>query len=256
MTSFAKGKPFGKGKPAVDFDVDAFRHMVWQNGWRLTWEQAEICPCQESVEPDVGRRGCPVCGASGFLWHTPTEVRAIVTSVTQDEETFHKIGPWMEGRVFLTLQPEHLPGRFDRFTALDSVMIMREIAKRPSSGTTTALKLPIARRTLILDAGTLTIGVLRARAITAAGVGAAAPLVEGVDFDVTDAGLIDWTKGIALGTAPALGARFSVTYTAHPIFEVDDVAYAVRDTRVAAKQANPVHAPMLVKASAKLKMSA
>lgn len=253
--NLAKGKPVGsKAKLTVDLNITTFRHFIYSKGWRFTWEQAELCPCRESTDSDAGRRGCPVCGGGGFLWHTPTEVRALVTSVGQDEATFDKIGPWSRGRAVLTLYPEHLPGRFDRFTALDSVTLFREIAERPASGVTSALRLPIARRVLELDAGTVTVGVLRARAITATGVAAASPLVEGVDFDVTEGGLIDWTKGISLGTAPAAGARYSATYTAHPIFVIEDEAYAVRDTRIDMKRGAPQHAPAFVKANAKLMM--
>lgn len=252
MTDFAIKAPRGKFH-AADFQPDVFSQLIYKRGLKLKWEQAELCPCRESATSDAGRRGCPVCDSSGWIWHTPTEVRAVVTSASLDEDTFNRVGPHLDGMVFITVEPEQLPGRFDRYTALESVFIFREIATR-TAGATQALKLPIAQRTLkTLKTGPKTIGVLRARAQLSTGVAAANPLVQDVDLDVTPAGLIDWTKGDALGTAPAVGKQFSCAYTASPIWVVQDHPYAVRDTRGSPKEGTRRPEQMPVKALCKLK---
>lgn len=248
---FPKGDPGGK-IAQINFDMPDFRRLIWSKGWRLTWEQTELCPCMESAESDAGSRSCLVCDGSGFTWHSPTEVRGIVTGASLNDDLFNRIGPLVSGRLNLTLQPEHLPSRLDRFTALDSTYVFREIAVR-GAGVTSALKMPIVRREMELDDGPVTVGVTRCRAQTAGGA-AATPLVEELDFDVIN-GLIDWTKGDVRGTAPAVGKRFAATYYAHPVLVVDDVAYAARDTRDSSS-VPAFYQQMLVKVGCKLKHGA
>lgn len=246
--------PPPKIMPRADFQPAEFVKQVYALGWRLTWQQAEECPCKEGEEHDSGRMGCPVCDGKGWAWHSAQEIRAIVTKAQQVIDPFDSTArsEWARGSINLTLLPEHLPGRLDRFEALDTVFLMREISRREGAGVS-QLRYRIARRTLSLLTGNATLGVLRCRAEASSGVASTTVLVEGTHFDVTEQGDIDWTKGDALGLAPAVGKRFFVSYYAHPVFEAIEDGYSARDTRIAAKAATECHVPMLVQVSAKLK---
>lgn len=239
--------------PMSEQDPVEFRRQLWAYGWRFIWRQAELCPCKESEDHDGGRMGCPVCDGRGIAWHSPQEIRALVTKAQQVIDPFNPTSriEWATGSVNLSLVPEQLPGRNDRFEALDSVFLAREIAVRDSSGPT-SLRMPVARRAMVLATGAATVGVLHARAEAADGTAATAVLVEGTDLDVTDDGDIDWTKGDLRGTAPAVGRRFFAAYYAHPVFEAVDDAYSARDTRSEKKAPAAYHVPMVVQTAAKL----
>lgn len=239
--------------PRADFKVDEFRRQIYALGWRLTWRQAEACPCKEAEDHDSGRMGCPVCGGRGWAWHSPQEIRAIVTKAQQTVDPYNATAraEWGSGSLNLTLLPEHLPSRFDRFEALDAVFLMREISVR-SSEAPSRLRYPVARRALVLSTGPVTVGVLRMRSEAADGTAAVQPLVEGTHFEVTNDGDVDWTLGDALGVAPAVGRRFAATYYAHPVFEAIEDAYSARDTRSEQKAASEYHVPMVVQTRAQL----
>lgn len=246
--------PPPKVGPRADFQPLEFIKQLYALGWRFTWRQAEECPCKEGDDSDSGRLGCPVCDGKGWAWHSPQEVRAIVTKAQQVIDPFNPIAraEWATGGINLSLLPEHLPGRLDRYEALDAVFLMREISRREGAGVS-QLRYPVAQRVLNLSTGQKTIGVLHCRAEAADGTASATVLVEGTHFDVTNGGDIDWTKGDLLGLAPAVGKRFSVSYYAHPVFEAIEDGYSARDTRIASKAPTDYHVPMIVMVNAKLK---
>lgn len=248
---FPKGEPRGK-IIRNDFDPNEFRKLVWAKGWRLTWRQCEACPCAESVDSDQGRMGCPACAAKGRIWHSPQEIRGLVTHAQKDDQELERQGSWYQGEIRLTLQPEHLPGIHDRFTALDTVFLFKEITER---GATSVDRLiyPVAKREMDLDTGHVVRGVIRCRPQANDGSGSLTLLQENVDFIVNADGDIDWTLGIGLGSAPAAGRRVAFAYYAHPCFESYDDSFSARDTRIYTKRVDPAYAPMVVQTTCKLK---
>jgi hypothetical protein len=153
--------------------------------------------------------------------------------------------------VFLTLLPEHVPTFLDRYTMADSVITFRESRLRTASAVE-ALRYPIVTRSLDLAAGQTAVNVLHLQAANSSGVASSGlTKVQGTDFAVTD-GKIDWTLGVAAGTAPVEGDRYSVAYYASPRYVVTDHPHAYRDTFGQVKVISPTFTPLPVQCSAVL----
>lgn len=228
----------------LEIDMVKFRQLLHLNGWRLTWEQAAKCPCRESPESDHPRPDCTVCGGFGWDYHDAQEVKAIVTSAIQVAQPLQRHSTWGRGHFFVSTMPEQLPGYGDRFTAKQSIFLMKDFATRTANASD-RLRYKVAPRTMILSTGTVTVGVTYCRPATADGIAANTVLVEGTDFAVTAGGEIDWTLGDNLGTAPAAGIRYSMTYYAHPRLVVIEDMYSARDSLNWKKNPNPpTHKPM------------
>jgi len=134
----------------------------------------------------------------------------------------------------------------DRFSILDSAIVYRETLIR-GSGPTDTPRYPIATRSHDLASGNLEFGVRYLIVADDTGeVNPADTLTEGADFDVTEAGAINWIN------PPAEGRRFSVTYYAHPVYIITNHPHAIRDTYINAKAPAPYHAELPIYAEAQL----
>ena len=256
MTLLPSRSP-SKVRPRVDFDMQEYRKLIFAKGVDLTWEQCAECPCSQSAQGyDVGlievtsavtgeaRADCELCDGKGYYWHSAQTIRAILTGGSTDTNQFQLYGEYARGMVSLSLLPEHLPAYGDRFTVLASVRLYRETLTRGESETE-ALRYPVQSRQLDLETGVTTLGVTRLQRAGLSGLSTEADvLVEGVDFDVTEAGELDFSKGDALGTAPLVGARFSVSYFARPRYYVADTPHSHRDSVYLRK--SPTEAPLLM----------
>lgn len=256
--------------PRVDFRPEDFRKLVFQRGMDLKWEQAQLCPCRRPVQDYVGSRfgdaggtlgvkgessepraDCELCGGDGYFWHSPQTVKALVTRASSTPEAYNAWGEQARSHIFITLLPEHLPSFLDRFTMINSVLTFRESRLR-KTGTLEALRYPIVTRSLDLSTGPTNVNVLHLQAADANGLTTASgTLVQGTDFEVTD-GKIDWTLGIAAGTAPPEGARYSVSYYASPRYLVTDHPHVARDTFQQVKTTSPTFTPLPIQCSAAL----
>ena len=273
MPVFSSRVPL-KLAPTSDFQPEEFRKAVFTHGLRLDWEQVAQCPCtvrgleytgsgskltyamdaagkiSHTGEPRVD---CPACRGNGYILHSKQEVRAVITSARSNPKPFAIYGEYAEGMISLSLLPEHLPCFQDRFTLLDSVLIYRETMRFVP--TVMSLRYPIVSRTLDLAAGpTDFAGVLHCFKAGVDGEVAlgATELTEGVDFEVTASGQIDWTLGVALGSAPVTGAPFSVSYYARPRFAVVDHPHSIRDTWIKRKTPQRTYQALPVQAMARL----
>ena len=181
----------------------------------------------------------------------------MVTRAEQHPERYAVYGVRASGMIGVTTPPECLPGFMDRFTLKNNVMPYTDVIRHAT--TVEAPRYPIVKRNITVGTpGNPTVpliksvGVLYARKTDTSGVIAAQELVDGVDFDVTVDGKIDWTKGIALGTAPAVGAWVAISYYMHPVYLVMDLPYTFRDTMIATKAVAPQFASLPVNVAAKL----
>jgi hypothetical protein len=135
--------------------------------------------------------------------------------------------------------PEHMPDRLDRLTMLAGVRVLSETRQRTASSVE-RLRYPIVRRVFPTGSvgpgagGTLTVGVVLARWSNPNGVVQAGALTEGVHFEVTQDGSIDWTLGDTAEprTSPPEGAWYSMRYYARPVFVVKGFPFIRRDTFV------------------------
>lgn len=256
MTQLPSRVP-NKVRPRTDFDMEAYRKLVFAKGVDLVWEQCAECPCsQASSTWDVGliettntttgeaRVDCALCDGKGYYWHSEQTIRAIVTGGKSDTDLFAMYGEYARGMVGVSLLPEHLPAYGDRFTVLASVMLYRETRVR-TSATVEALRYPIQPRELDLSTGAVTIGVTRLQRAGLDGLSTESDvLTEGDDFSVTANGKLDFTEGDATGKAPVTGARYSVSYYARPRYYVADRPHTHRDS--VTKRKAPVESPLLL----------
>lgn len=254
-----------------DYRPEEIRKFIFARGMRLTWEQAAECPCrrlsQTVSQTDFGFNGglpgatfnttaepahnCPRCDGEGYLFHSPQEVRALVSSASENPEAFRSYGEVAMGDLRITLLPEHLPSLYDRFTAIDSAILVREVRVR-SDDQVENLRYPITTRTLDLQSGPTVVDVTFATKADANGLNQVSyDLVKDTDFEVSG-GAINWSIGDDNGNAPSAGERYSISYYAHPRFVVTDHPYVYRDTFVAAKAPTPVFATLPVHCRAKL----
>lgn len=241
----------------LDPRYDLLRAQVFEKRSLVRWEMASQCPCSAIAEvadtdTDTGEPDplCPACKGRGLFHHTPRQVPMMVTSATAKPEWFAHYGSQMRGMARFTALPEHLPGPLDRLTILDSTIRM-PARKRRQAGATSALDYPVVKRTFDVaednnwtygqygqkrKAGEVTLGVLYCCRAGLDGRFVPGELLEGVDFDVTAEGLVDWTKGDVLGTAPVVGARFVMEFTTYPVFLVQTIPHTFRDRYVVPPQ--------------------
>jgi hypothetical protein len=239
-----------KLRPRVDWLNEEFRKQFYTRSVSVLWEMCNECPCSNSNEglildlpsitTDLQKHGevrsdCPTCKGIGYFWHSKQETRALITSASNDQSRFHEFGEYARGMVNITLLPETLPGFGDRFTMVDSSMRYNETRVR-KAGAVQTLRNPIVPRILDTQGGATTMRVLNLQVANISGVTpSTSSLIEGVDFDVTDDGEIDFTKGDLNGHAPLVGVRFAITYFAHPRYYVADNPHTHRDSRYVRK---------------------
>lgn len=253
-----------KLRPRLDFNMESFRKLIFTKGIDLTWEQCAECPCSraasdfsltliQSTTQTTGeaRPDCSLCDGRGYFWHSSQEIRAIVTSAESSTSAFAAYGEYSRGMVSVSTLPEHLPAYGDRFTVSASVSVYRETRTRGNSAIE-SMRYPIQPRTLDLAGGESVRRVLRLQYADAQGLSAEGNvLAEGVDFEITQEGAIDFTLGVAGGTAPAEGVRYSVAYFAQPRYYVADHPHTHRDSTLLHKSAqeSPLLLPVQVRCS-------
>lgn len=262
-------------KPRVDKRVDEYRRVIDQAGQRVLWERAIECPCAKRAKDLVGtntslklglgdqnpatargREECPSCKGEGWFWTSPQEIRAILTRAMHNPKHAQIIGVYGPASVAITTLPEHALAWRDRLTALDQRILLSEVVERgPVGSPLDSTRYPIARKTFDLQDGLRLVGVDHLHITDENDL---APVdgerVEGVDFETTESGVIDWTLGSALdpSTAPPEGRRYSVRYHARPRLTVLEIPHHFRDTWVKFKSPEAKFLHMPVQAIARL----
>jgi len=255
-----------KTKTRVDFRTNEFNKLILQRGLNLSWTQASECPCHSksvnygldlknitdiNTTPDEYNVNCPICKGNGLILHSEQQVRGIITAGKSDIE-ITKYGQIPIETVEISLRSEHLPSFGDQFKLVDSVFVRRESHIKTNTATQ-ALHYKIAERSLTLATGPKTVGVIYLHIADANGLAVVGgELIEGIHFGITN-GDIDWTKGTT-PTPPVTGRRFSVSYYAHPIYQVIEHPHTIRDTILMNRSTAQTETPtaMLVQAKAKL----
>lgn len=250
--------PFIPNRPQltrVDVDPDRQRRFLQQNGLRLLWERAALCPCGSKgleVLPSSELRSqlvaaaipgdtdahdalCPVCFGEGVIYYASQEIRALALGMQINYQPQGLTGDYAPGYAAVTTFPEHQPNYRDRFTVLDTQILYQDTHTRTAQ-TVESLRFPITPRTLRLSTGNESVNTLYA--VKTGADWRVDPsdyvLTEGVDFEVTLQGRIDWTLGDAGGTAPVEGARYAFSYFSNPRFLVVDPGFP-RSTRTRRK---------------------
>lgn len=240
--------PRGKLALRADWKPGEFEVVIAQQGYRVLWEQASRCPCLQNAQTGQAALDCPTCRSSGWEYHTPLEIRAILDRLDNRIDVLGALGEWAFGSATITVRGEHRPGYWDRYTLLDSVLTTSEVTvRRAAAGGRERLTYPIAtvRMDLLVanEAGDLVrrfnypVNVERLRCMDPATGHPGAVLRRDVDFFVTEAGDIDWAPGDVRRTAPAEGGAFAVTYMRHPRYRVVESPFAIREGHARTKDA-------------------
>jgi hypothetical protein len=254
-------------RPRVDFREEQFRRLVLTKGVEVTWEMCAECPCsrkssdltmtgflavgQSASQTGESRPDCPTCDGRGYFWHSEQEIKAIVASGQGTGER-RDYGDYLKGEIRVSLLPEHLPGYGDRFTMKDSVLVYKETLVR-KAGVLQKTRYPIESRSLSLRTGETTLDVLQMIKADSDGLTqVGATLTKDTDFTVNAQGQIDFTLGDALGSTPAVGEHFSISYYAKPRYYVQDHPHTHRDTREQRKKSTEQPLNMLVQCTAAL----
>lgn len=238
-----------KLRPRVDLELRPFLETLATAGQRVLWEAVSRCPCG-APGGQSGSLACNVCKGTGWeIGHHKQVIRAAVIGLRREQQPYMPLGPFEPGTVMMTMRAEHAPAIWDRLTLIDAVMRFSELAVR-TAGRYQRLRYFIARQEVkTLQNGQEVLRVLRVIHLRRGLLEEAGPVLEeGVDFDVTADGEIDWARGDAKGSAPGVGEQFSVYYVARPSFRVISYGHGVRDARRRYKSSTdfPIYLPVQV----------
>ena len=257
--------PRGKINVRSDFRVGEFEVAIENQGYRIAWEHASVCPCRSNRHGGQPSFDCPVCSGVGYEYHSRQEIKAIIDKMRGDQQILSPDGSYHKFHsADFTVLAQHRPSFYHRYTLLDSVMEHSELAKgtkgnqlilshRIASGSLSVLVEDVIGHT---DTEALEFDVLRVRAMYATTKLPARVLVPLVDYHVVDD--VDSEEKRLLVSDEIyteLGSDelyFAVTYYIHPRFKVQDFVYSVRDTFVKFKKPKASYEAMPITISARL----
>lgn len=188
----------------ADMDPQLYDTLILQKGYRIVWEQGMFCSCLDthSGQPDYN---CVACLGKGYIYFDPTEIRAVVTSISGNKDQNNRIGLDEIGTAYLTPSSIHKVGFRDRFTFLDFVIKFSEIIRGDNS---LSHKLRYPAKSII------TVRVLGKE------------YYEGEHFSVSEDGwYITWKE------APFHGPiTYSILYTTNPVYIAIGPIHELRGT--------------------------
>lgn len=222
----------------ADMDPEEFLALLWNRGVRALWQSVAPCPCGETGGQGA-KRACTVCGGTGIEVFQDQEIRTIVSGLRRSWEVFNEranIG-LEPGEAIFTVRGEHIPADGDRIILVDARTLVSNLLRR-GTGTVDTLRTPVYGKVVKKVAtpaqgatgDEVTLDVLHCRKRGTDEL-AGALLVKGTDFTVDTNGNIDWTLGIASGSAPEAGSHYSLVYYTRPVYRVTDQPHAIRDMR-------------------------
>ncbi len=232
-----------------DFSPDEYRAQIQGWGHRFRWERAMRCPCvllyvdastpTHTAAAKAGRPDCPECSGTGYIYVATQDVKALVNDASSDKRFLQAFGELAFGAVRLSLLPEHLPAWRDRFVDLDGARIYQELPKIREE-TIEQPTYPILTREMLVGqvadptlAERREIGIVVVRKADADGVLITGELVQGIDFNVTTDGAIEWLDASVGIGPPAVGESYALTYTCLPSYIVRSHPHLYRHTYVA-----------------------
>jgi hypothetical protein len=237
----------------VDISKARFDREIDGHGEPAMWEQACPCPCSNNEQTDQPDPFCMDCDGVGWLYHSPQPITVIVDRLGVDQKPLDKVGMFWTGDVNLTIRVENPVAYYHRVTLLHATIEFQERTTR-KFGPVQSLRMPIGTRAteFIHRATKDRVKVVeRVNRIMHRVNNRAVLLRIGVDYDVTDDGKIDWSKGDRIGTAPRLDSVICANYYIHPVYVVTSLApYGVRvsKTNTGVAEETPLLLPFTVMA--------
>lgn len=256
-----------------------FRGLVQFHGRDVTLEREAACACRKvsgvlgnelgsllvdtTAGDEVGGErppDCPDCGGTGSVYLYAGETRALMTGDSRSGQR-SRDGAVNPGQATFSFLPESMPAQLDRIVVMDAYEKFTEVTKR--RGVVDRLRYPITPRLVVsgmaaqpVEPSYVNEGVIYLQVTGSDGLPVGDSRVEGVDFDVTPDGYIDWTRGDILGTAPEVGQNYAVTAWTRARYVVTESPGAHRaqttDYPDQDSRSDPASTQMLVRVQAKL----
>lgn len=213
----------GLKNQTVEFQRDDFAKFIEDHGYQVKWEKAAFCP--NTPNTGLGPRdhhiSCSVCEGTGFVYYDPPDkpvdlrnTYMLMQGIRLDQ-SYHAYGRWDVGTQMVTAMPEFTIDYFDRLTLCNGIARFRERVTRQPGTTTDRLRYS----PVLLDHVSW---VDRDGALK----------VFTIDTDCAvsaDGTSIEWALAIGL---PDDLDRYSVVYTYHPRYIVQDLVHQHRDQSV------------------------
>jgi hypothetical protein len=219
--------------------------QIWDEGLRVRWEKAQRCACNlkvtnaaDSTYGFLAKEGapeCPDCRGTGYLYYGAQEIRALVSATSDNPKWLELYGELADGSVQITLLPEHVPNKRDRFTVLDQIRRFDEQIVHRENPERLTYPIIVTPTTTGTEGDpytpqTMDLGILNARYASADGLIVSTPLVVGTDIDVTADGEVEYlsagTYASGLGLLFFAGSHAGTEIPAGTRFVVDNTGLA------------------------------
>ena len=198
-----------------------FDQLLMARGIRVIHEKAVPCPNVLSVDAAAHQPNCEFCDNSGIYYYTEKEIVGLFTG-NSIEKTFEAHGVWEIGTAVMTFPSMYPDGTQADFNTYDYLTIpdfevrmweQKVYQERP--GLLQTLRYPVTKVELAVSI------VSDVQKI----------YLQGVDFNITPAGDIQWVAGREPGINPANGEGVVVTwsYFANPRYIV---VQSLRELRI------------------------
>lgn len=186
----------------ADLSAGEFDDLILQRGYKVIWEQSIFCSClDDSGSPDYM---CPVCKNQGYIYFSPTEIRALITSISGNKEQ-DRIGLNEKGTAYMTCRAGDNVGFRDKFTFTDFTMKYSELIKRTGEPND-LMRFECKSMVAIMQLDTT--------------------YIPDVDYTISSDGrYINW-----IGSAPAIGDKYSVLYNTCPVYIAQGPIHELRGT--------------------------
>lgn len=202
--------------------------QILQNrGIRFLHRRAVPCPNMTRLDDNNHSPDCPVCDDSGIIYYDEREITGVFQS-NSIEKTFEQHGIWEIGSAVVTLPTEYPDGTQADFNTFDELIIpdftVRMWELKEYEVTTDGkqyLRYPVQKVDFL--------SVVRNDVVIR--------FKQGVDFDISTDGAIQWLSGMGpnYSTAREAGEVFNVSYYAYPVYKV---LQPLRELRVSQEVVN------------------
>jgi hypothetical protein len=204
---------------------ESFDQILKNRGIRFIHRKATPCSNMSSLDDNNHVPDCPICDDSGWIYYAETEIYGVFQS-NSIEKTFEQQGIWEMGSAVVTLPSVYADGSvadfnsFDQLTIPDFEVRLWELKEYEHTvDNKQYLRYPIVKIEFIAS--------VRNDVLV--------NFTEGVDFNISTDGAIEWLPGRVPKINPGTdrGEVLTISYFAHPIYKV---LQPLRELRISQEQ--------------------